>query len=403
MRVFLFILFCGLCSFVYSQDLSDKIKPTEQLRSHPQRPEKLGYIDVLGNWLIEPQFTFAYNFDSNGVALVSKYFQTGGKSEYLWCFIDLNGSVLIKYPLTVSRQLNSRFSIRHVMPNVSEENKNTASVVSVGDKYYEKAIEIVNERKANGIYNNVYEKIVFVDQQADSINTAKMLAQIEKARQDSVLLAEATARRMRDNLIVERIKNDPIEKVNVERRYTEQETNKISLEKITITGDGLLLRKDENHQVYSITQDYYNRYQLTHDMDVGLHAVLDVKKVIYGSDLKLLSDSLFHSIDISKLSINISSRSRVDQQFGGFLFNIKTTIKDINEIYDNKEILNTLLLSIRQVDNYMSSFKKLYAGKAYLVEPLFEDAVQVFILDMEGRGASIEDVKINCDRAKRMF
>jgi hypothetical protein len=255
MRKLLLLLFCSLCVTGYSQSYTDKIIPKEKERSHPQRNEKFGYVDILDYWLIEPQFTFAYGFDDNGIALVSGYFDAPkninparilgqvssiatimsgtaipiekrpkASSEYLWCFIDLNGDILVKYPLAVSRQLSSQYSIRHVMPNVSEEVKNTTSVVPSGDKYYKRALKEVDKRNSAGAYDNFYTKIALIDHRADLINTAKVLrAQIEKARQDSILIAETAAKRIRDSLIiVERFRTDSIAKVNAEKRLIAQ-------------------------------------------------------------------------------------------------------------------------------------------------------------------------------------
>jgi hypothetical protein len=171
---------------------------------------------------------------------------------------------------------------------------------------------------------------------------------------------------------------------------------KISKEKISIKGDGLLLRKDVDYKIYSITQEEYNRYVITHDGDIGIHDILDVKNIILNSDLELLSDSLFYSVYFHKLTAETSGK-----RYGSFYIEIKANIKDLNEIYTNRKTLNTLLLTISQVEKYISSFKELYQGKAYLIEPLL--SVEVKVLDIESKGASIGDVKAECDYAKKML
>jgi hypothetical protein len=174
----------------------------------------------------------------------------------------------------------------------------------------------------------------------------------------------------------------------------------ISQKKIEITGEGLLLKKDKDYSTYSITQEEYNRYLITYDGDIGIHDILDVKKVIYNSDLDLLSDNLFYSIEISKLSATATRNGKV-QRYGSFVFHIKVNIKNLNDTYTDKKTLNTLLLAITQVNEYIVSFEKFYQSKAYLIEPLLPS--KVYIQDIEGRGASIDDVKAECDYAKKLL
>ena len=239
-----------------------------------------------------------------------------------------------------------------------------------------------------------------MEQVNDSMAVVRKLEQRQK---DSINLAEITARRVKDSLIMvaQRYRADSIAKVSEDELAQNKKANKISLKKIEITGDGLLLEKGESHRLYSITQDQYNRYTLADKGSIGMRSILDVKKVIHDSELELLSDSLFHNIEINKVSIRISSNGRGVQRFGSLIFYITANINDISEIYENKNVLNLLLKAVSQVDDYIPSTERLYRERAYHVEPLAPNGFQVYIMDKKGTGASIGDIKFNCNKAKK--
>lgn len=178
----------------------------------------------------------------------------------------------------------------------------------------------------------------------------------------------------------------------------------LSLHKIKISGDGLLLRKNDVNQIYSISRDAFNHYYISYDGEIKMQGILDVKKVIYESDWSLLSDELFNNVEIAKVSVEIT-RGAITKKFGAFSFLVKLNIEDLNITSKDEEANSMVLNAISQLEAYISSFIKHYQSYAYYIEPLFggRESIIVNIADKKGNGAPIEDAKRICIETKQKF
>ena len=178
---------------------------------------------------------------------------------------------------------------------------------------------------------------------ADSISSAKCVADsVLNLREDSL----ANIKRMSDSIRL--VKGHKVNVKNISERG-------ISLRKIKVAGDGLLLKRDDTSEIYSITRGRFDKYYITHDGYISAHGVLDVKKVIYESNWGLLSDDLFHNIKIDKVTVEVARRT-LTKKFGAFLFYVTLNLDDIESAYTNKETNLMVLNAISQVDNFIESF-----------------------------------------------
>lgn len=120
----------------------------------------------------------------------------------------------------------------------------------------------------------------------------------------------------------------------------------LSLSKVKVTGHGMLLSKDETWQEYTIRMDDFNRIRVTYEGTVKLQGELDVLKTIYESDWNLLSDNLFQSIEISKMTLEVS-QGAYTKKFSSFSFLITVDINDFNYILTKNPILSFLMLFLK--------------------------------------------------------
>ena len=182
--------------------------------------------------------------------------------------------------------------------------------------------------------------------------------------------------------------------------------NGLSLSKVKVTGHGMLLSKDETWREYTIRMDDFNRIRVTYEGTARLRGELDVLKTIYDSDWNLLSDNLFQSIEISKMTLEIS-QGAYTKKFGAFSFLVTINLNDFNSIYTDEEANLTVSYAISQVERFISSFMNHYQNSAYIVEPLFQvkvggrEGITVGIVDKQGNGASLEDAKRICNESLR--
>ena len=401
--------------------------PQANLKIKPQKQNAFtwGYQDLLGEWIISPQFSQAENFTKDDIAIVG-IINVGIKQHSIigsilssnninkalypeeYGFIDLNGQILIKYRRGASQK--------------QIENK------------YNKAVKIVLKKKQAGAYNNIYSRLAIADsiidiqiqkqkKQRDSIIKAQHLL---KKRIDSITTAKrilrerdslAKVKRITDSLNLIRIQKKEEDSLAFIRHIADSlwlvKTHKIhanvsgrglSLHKIKISGDGLLLRKNDVNQIYSISRDAFNHYYISYDGEIKMQGILDVKKVIYESDWSLLSDELFNNVEIAKVSVEIT-RGAITKKFGAFSFLVKLNIEDLNITSKDEEANSMVLNAISQLEAYISSFIKHYQSYAYYIEPLFggRESIIVNIADKKGNGAPIEDAKRICIETKQKF
>ncbi|GGJ95448.1 WG repeat-containing protein [Parabacteroides faecis] len=357
----------------YSQN-NVKIKPAQR-----NVVSKWGYQDLFGEWIIHPQFSRAYDFNEDGIAevIIDNHYQPtvwGVGNNIQMAFIDLNGDILIKYQY-----------------GNSQNQKN---------KKYDKALQIVSRRKIKGKYNNFYARLSEVD--ANII----VKEQKEQTRRDSVLMAQKLQKIRVDSAVATQRAADSL-RLAKERKVANMSSGAgLSLKKVKVTGHGLLLSKDEAWREYTIQLDDFNRLFITHEGDTRLQGELDVLKVIYESDWGLLADDLFHSIEITKATTEISRGVRT-QKYGIFSFLITLNLDNLDITYTEKEANSTVLNAISQVERYITSFMKHYQSSAHFVEPLFQvkvggrEGISVGIVDKKGNGASMEDVKRICTETRR--
>ena len=254
---------------------------------------KWGYKDLQGNWLITPQYGKANSFNKDGIAEVIleeqksnthsvlsavpligaliKPTQTHGTASLIG-LIDLNGNILASYK-----------------SSISEKRK---------DKKYKQALKTVSERRADGIYDDVFTRFaridadIFAQQQRE-----RALRQREQARKDSILMAQELLKKRADSIATAKRVADSLSLAK-EREIIARISsgNGLSLSKVKVTGHGMLLSKDETWREYTIRMDDFNRIRVTYEGTARLRGELDVLKTIYDSDWNLLSDNLFQSI-----------------------------------------------------------------------------------------------------------
>lgn len=413
-NLFFLLLLVTIPLYTYPQ-ANLKIKPKKQ------NAFTWGYQDLLGKWIILPQFSQAENFTKDDIAtvgiinvdikqhsIIGPIMSSNDINKALYPeeygFIDLNGQILTKYKRGSSQK--------------QIENK------------YNKAVKIVLKKKQSGAYNNIYSRLII----ADSIINIKK----QKKQRDSIIKAQLSLKKHIDSITTaKRIlrERDSLTKVkritdslNLIRRQKEDsmafirhitdslwlvKTHKIhanvsgrglSLHKIKISGDGLLLRKNDVNQIYSISRDAFNHYYISYDGEIKMQGILDVKKVIYESDWSLLSDELFNNVEIAKVSVEIT-RGAITKKFGAFSFLVKLNIEDLNITSKDEEANSMVLNAISQLEAYISSFIKHYQSYAYYIEPLFggRESIIVNIADKKGNGAPIEDAKRICIETKQKF
>lgn len=188
----------------------------------------------------------------------------------------------------------------------------------------------------------------------------------------------------------------------------EVESNELSLSKVSVKGSGLLLSKDEVWREYTIKMDDFNRILVTQKENARVRGELDVLKVIYSSDWSLLSDELFSKIEITKATIDIA-QGAYSRKYGIFQFFVTLNIDDINMLYTDKVANLTILTAVSQMEKYITSFINHYQSSSYCVEPLFQvkvggkEGVEVGLVDKQGNGSYINDIKQSCIKAKRKF
>lgn len=226
-----------------------------------------------------------------------------------------------------------------------------------------------------------------VQRRADSITAAKRVA-------DSIVLAK---KRIADSLRL-------VKEREIMARV--DSGGRLSRQKVSVTGHGLLLSKDETWKHYTIRMDDFNRIFTTYNGQSRYKGEIDALKVIYESEWELLSDNLFHSIEVVKATAEISQGART-KKFGVFSFLFTLNLDDLDATYTDEEANFTVLIAISQIDKFIDSFIRHYQTSAYFVEPLFQiklggrEGITVGIVDKQGNGASIEDVKHICNEAKR--
>ncbi|MBD8387926.1 WG repeat-containing protein [Dysgonomonas sp. BGC7] len=379
----LLLVIAPLCT--YSQSDAN-IKPIKSSSG-----EKWGYQDALGNWVIQPQFYFANEFDNNEIAIV--IIEKGKNAESIYdyssMFIDLNGNPIIKY----------RSSVPHFHMN----------------KRYDEALKTVMKRKVKGLYDDVYRQLA----KADSIINQKILQdkreqeiiqEREQARQDSILMVQREQKRLADSIMmVKKRRTDSIRQAQENRINAMPSLEEgISLHKIKVTGHGLLLSKDKTWREYTIRMDDFNRILITYEGNTRVRGELDVLKVIYESDWKLLSDDLFHSVEIAKATTEISRGART-KKFGVFSFLFTLNLDDLDKVFTDEETLLTVQNSISQIERYITSFINHYKGAAHIVEPLFQmhpndrSGISVGIIEKQGskEGIEIGNAKRMCAEARK--
>lgn len=413
--VILLILSCiKLC---FAQDLTPKILNY-----------KYGYVDRLGNWVIQPIYTKAGSFtgDCAIVAIRKKKI-----------FKAIANTIR---PLSVNSSIDEdRYSTKYGIIDVNGNTVISFSAASM-DKIKEKlpkAQSIAAKRRAKGEFDSFYARQAAITKHLDSLQQIREIERntaIKKKRQrDSIALAKKKFEKLRHDSIanIKRIAKQRADSIAMlKKRHADSLASirriidsiwlakvekiksstlsgyGISLQKIKIKGDGLLLRKDKTYRTYSITRDDYNRYHLVHDGDMRSYGVLDVKKVIYESDWSLLSDDLFNSVEITKVTMEISRGTRTNK-FGVFSFFFTLNLDDLDMIYKDKETAQGVLNSISQIDKYITSFINHYQDSAHFIEPLLQlkiggkEGITVTVVDKKGKGGTIEDIKRACNDAKR--
>lgn len=220
------------------------------------------------------------------------------------------------------------------------------------------------------------------------------------------------AKRVADSItVVEKRRVDSL-RLAREREITERMSSGagLSLKKVKVTGHGLLLSKDKTWREYTIRMDDFNRILVTYEGDTRVRGELDVLKVIYESEWGLLSDDLFHNVEIVKATAEISQGART-KKFGVFSFLFMLNLDDLDMVHKDEETLLIVQNSISQIERYVTSFIKHYQGTAYFVEPLFQmhpndrSSISVGIVEkLGGREAfEIGAAKRMCAAAKRKF
>lgn len=404
-RLFLLFLLAVVPFYTYSQD-GLNIKPAASLTNNTNLPypyTKWGYKDFLDNWLISPQFVEAHSFNGDGIAevvvkvekrethpIVGGFFTTSSsnRTQKQIGLIDVNGDILIEY--------------KSDAPHKQKEKK------------YAKALKAVTSRKTAGAYDTVYARLAQID--------AEILAQQqrEQARQDSIAAVQrlqkmradsiAAAKRVADSIaLAEKRRVDSL-RLTKEREITARiaSSPKLSLKKVKVTGHGLLLSRDKTWREYTIRMDDFNRILVTYEGDTRVRGELDVLKVIYESDWGLLSDDLFHNVEIVKATAEISQGART-KKFGVFSFLFTLNLDDLDTVYTDEETLLIVQNSISQIEKYVTSFIKHYQGAAHFVEPLFQmhpndrTSISVGIVEKQGnrKGIEIGSAKRMCAEARR--
>lgn len=383
---------------LYSQS-ETKIVPAHSGAADSTLPYPLvkwGYKDLQGKWLITPQYGKANSFNKDGIAEVIleeqksnshsvlnaipligaliKPTQTHGPASLIG-LIDLNGNILASYKSSISKKRK--------------------------DKKYKQALKIVSERRADGIYDDVFTRFARID--------ADIFAQQqrEQARKDSILMAQELLKKRTDSITIAKRVADSLSLAK-EREIIARISsgNGLSLSKVKVTGHGMLLSKDETWREYTIRMDDFNRIRVAYEGTARLRGELDVLKTIYDSDWNLLSDNLFQSIEISKMTLEIS-QGAYTKKFGAFSFLVTINLNDFNSIYTDEEANLTVSYAISQVERFISSFMNHYQNSAYIVEPLFQvkvggrEGITVGIVDKQGNGASLEDAKRICNKSLR--
>ncbi len=406
MKQLFFLLFLAIVPYsLYSQS-DTKIIPAHNgsgysTLSYPL--VKWGYKDLQGNWVIAPQYVKANSFNKDDIAevileeqkrnthsvlsalpLVSAFVEPTQTQSTVTRIglIDLNGDILTNYKSSISQKRK--------------------------DKKYEQALEIASERRANGLYDDVFARFARID--ADIIaqqQREQARRQREQARQDSILMVQqvlkmradsiAAAKRVADSLILAK-EREIIARIS--------SGNRLSLSKVKVTGHGMLLSKDKTWREYTVRMDDFNRIRITYEGNTRLRGELDVLKTIYESDWSLLSDVLFQSIEISKMTLEIS-QGAYTKKFGAFSFLVTLNLDNFNNIHTDEEANLTVSYAISQMERFISSFMNHYQNSAYFVEPLFQvkvggrEGITVGIVDKQGNGASLEDAKRICNESLR--
>ena len=390
-KLLLLLLLAVLPLFTYSQN-NEKIKPEKS------DGFMWGYQDLLGEWVIPPQFNKAGRFTNDGIATVglldkhnekerialvlSAHMDISEEIISIEGLIDLNGNILTQYPR-----------------NASPQQKN---------KKYNKALKIVDKRKKDGLYNDIYARLA----QADSINQRQILqAQREQARQDSILLAQREKKRVADSIAMVKKRQADSIRLAQENRINAMPSpgQGISLKKVKVTGHGLLLSKNETWREYTIQlDDFFNRLHVNYSGGIKYSGELDVLKVIHKSDWGLLSNDLFHSVEINKMTAEISQGGRT-KKFGVFSFLFTLNLEDFDTVYTDEEVNLTVSNAITQIDRYITSFIDHYIGASHFVEPLFRvkpggrEGLQISVVDKQSRGVSLEGAKDICAEARKKF
>ena len=230
-KLFLLLLLVVVPLCIYSQTDST-IKPAESSSG-----KEWGYQDALGNWIIQPQFYWAYEFDNNGIAVVAiekkrgvfQYDYSSSQYKYSSMFIDLNGNALVRYRSYVTQQhMNQR---------------------------YDEALKIVTKRKAKGLYDVAYHQLAKADSIILQAKREQEIKQArEQARQDSILMVQREQKRVADSIATaKKMRVDSIKSAQENRiNATPSPGQGISLRKIKVTGHGLLLSKSETWREYTI-------------------------------------------------------------------------------------------------------------------------------------------------------
>lgn len=357
--------------YTYSQNVA-KIEPAYSGAGDSALPYpyvKWGYKDLQNNWLISPQFVKTYSFNEDGIAEVIIH-KPAGKA-----LIDLNGDILANYKF-----------------DASQKQKNHK---------YAKALKAVSKRKQARAYDDVYARLAQVD--------AGIIAQRqrEQSRRDSILMAQRLLKIRTDSVARAKCVADSLRLVREEIANTSFGVG-ISLKKVKVTGHGLLLSKGRTWREYTIRMDDFNRILVTYEGNTKVQGELDVLKVIHESEWRLLSDDLFHNVEIVKAITEISQGART-KKFGVFSFLFTLNIDDLDMIHTDEETLLTVQKSISQIERYITSFINHYKSAAYFVEPLFQmhpndrSSISVGIVEKQGNreGLEIGDAKHMCAEAKR--
>lgn len=146
-NLFFLLLLVTIPLYTYPQ-ANLKIKPKKQ------NAFTWGYQDLLGKWIILPQFSQAENFTKDDIAtvgiinvdikqhsIIGPIMSSNDINKALYPeeygFIDLNGQILTKYKRGSSQK--------------QIENK------------YNKAVKIVLKKKQSGAYNNIYSRLIIAD------------------------------------------------------------------------------------------------------------------------------------------------------------------------------------------------------------------------------------------------